>query len=111
MRKKAPRACGSSRPHVTNPRVFDAAAGPSPLRDATHRAAGVARQLRRPLGATRNPHARGTRGKDDMQRPVRIAAAMVGTVVMLAALSGVTRADTKSTVEEIRKELMQLPYY
>jgi len=46
-----------------------------------------------------------------MQRPVRIAAAMVGMVVMLAAASGVARADTKSTVEEIRKELMQLPYY
>jgi hyperosmotically inducible protein len=46
-----------------------------------------------------------------MQRLMRSTAAMLGTIVMLVAASGVARADAKSTVEEIRKELMQLPYY
>src|SRR5258706_4423502 len=46
-----------------------------------------------------------------MQRSVRIAAAMLGTIVMLAASGSPARADAKSTVEEIRKELIQLPYY
>jgi len=79
--------------------------------DAAHTGDGVARQLpgwsyRRDIRT-----ARGARGKDDMYKPVRIAVGVVGTVVMLVALSGVARADEKSTVEEIRKELMQLPYY
>jgi hyperosmotically inducible protein len=46
-----------------------------------------------------------------MQRPVRIAAAVLGTIVMLGAARNVAYEDAQSTVEEIRKELMQLPYY
>jgi hyperosmotically inducible protein len=46
-----------------------------------------------------------------MQRPVRIAAVVLGTIVMLAAALNVAYGDAQSTVEEIRKELMQLPYY
>lgn len=46
-----------------------------------------------------------------MQKSIRLVAAVVGTIAILAAGAGVARADAKSTVEEIRKELMQLPYY
>jgi hyperosmotically inducible periplasmic protein len=44
-----------------------------------------------------------------MQRHVRVAAALVGLVFVLAGAP--LRADEKSSVEEIRKELLQLPYY
>jgi len=46
-----------------------------------------------------------------MPRHIRWAATMVGLVFMLAGAQSALRADTKSSVEEIRKELMQLPYY
>jgi hypothetical protein len=45
-----------------------------------------------------------------MHRHIRLAAALMGLILAL----GIARpcaADAKSTVEEIRKELMQLPYY
>ena len=45
-----------------------------------------------------------------MHRHIRLAVALVGLILAL----GIARpyaADAKSTVEEIRKELMQLPYY
>ena len=45
-----------------------------------------------------------------MQRHVRIAAAVVGVALVLAGGQPL-RADAKSSVEAIRKELMQLPYY
>ena len=51
------------------------------------------------------------RGKGrDMHRHIRLAAALVGLILAL----GIARpyaADAKSSVEEIRKELLQLPYY
>jgi hyperosmotically inducible protein len=46
-----------------------------------------------------------------MQRHIGAAAAMVGLALVLAGAQPALRADTKSTVDEIRKELMQLPYY
>jgi hypothetical protein len=46
-----------------------------------------------------------------MPRHIRWAATMVGLALMLAGAQPALRADTKSSVEEIRKELMQLPYY
>jgi hyperosmotically inducible protein len=47
-----------------------------------------------------------------MQRQIRVAAATVGLAFFLAAgAPPAPRADAKSSVEEIRKELMQLPYY
>jgi hyperosmotically inducible protein len=47
-----------------------------------------------------------------MQRHIRVAAATVGFALLLAAgARPALRADAKSSVEEIRKELMQLPYY
>jgi hypothetical protein len=45
-----------------------------------------------------------------MQRHIRIAA-LLGLAFVLAAARPALYADTKSPVEEIRKELMQLPYY
>jgi len=45
-----------------------------------------------------------------MHRHIRLAATLVGLILAL----GIARpyaADAKSTVEDIRKELMQLPYY
>src|SRR5258707_4597744 len=46
-----------------------------------------------------------------MQRHIRVAAAMMGLAFVLAGAQPALRADAKSTVDEIRKELMQLPYY
>jgi hyperosmotically inducible protein len=47
----------------------------------------------------------------DMRRNNRVFAAVLGALLVLAALGSTPRAETKSTVEQIRKELMQLPYY
>ena len=46
-----------------------------------------------------------------MHRHIRVAAATVGLAFLLAGVPPVLHADAKSSVEEIRKELMQLPYY
>jgi hyperosmotically inducible protein len=46
-----------------------------------------------------------------MQRHVRVAAALVGLTCVLAGAQPLFGADEKSSVEEIRKELLQLPYY
>ena len=46
-----------------------------------------------------------------MKRHIRVTAALVGLAFVLAGAHPSLRADAKSTVEEIRKELMQLPYY
>lgn len=46
-----------------------------------------------------------------MQRHIRVAAALIGVAFVLTTARPVLYADAKSSVEEIRKELMQLPYY
>ena len=46
-----------------------------------------------------------------MNRQTRVAAAVVGLVLGLAGARPAVSAEPKSTVEQIRKELMQLPYY
>ena len=46
-----------------------------------------------------------------MQRHVRVAAAVVGLALVLAGAQPLLDADEKSSVEQIRKELLQLPYY
>ena len=48
-----------------------------------------------------------------MKRHIRVVAslALVGLAFVLAGAQPSLSADAKSTVEEIRKELMQLPYY
>src|SRR4051812_22516096 len=46
-----------------------------------------------------------------MQKRIRITVAMVGVVFVLAGGQLPLRADTKSSVEEIRKELLQLPFF
>src|SRR4051794_41900880 len=46
-----------------------------------------------------------------MQRHVRVATAVAGVALMLAGAQPYLGADAKSSVEEIRKELLQLPYY
>jgi hyperosmotically inducible protein len=46
-----------------------------------------------------------------LRKYVRIPAALVGVAVVLAGAQPGLRADAKSSVEEIRKELLQLPYY
>jgi hyperosmotically inducible protein len=46
-----------------------------------------------------------------MFRHTRIAAALTGLTLMLAGVSISALAEPASTVESIRKELMQLPYY
>jgi hypothetical protein len=47
-----------------------------------------------------------------MQRQFRVAAALVGLAfVLTGAQPSLLLADAKSSVEEIRKELLQLPYY
>jgi hyperosmotically inducible protein len=46
-----------------------------------------------------------------MQRHVRVAAALVGLAFVLAGAPPPLGADEKSSVEEIRRELLQLPYY
>jgi hyperosmotically inducible protein len=45
-----------------------------------------------------------------MQRHIRVAA-LLGLAFVLAGARPALHADTKSPAEEIRKELMQLPYY
>jgi len=46
-----------------------------------------------------------------MKRHVHVAAALAGLAFVLAAAQPLVGADEKSSVEEIRKELLQLPYY
>jgi hyperosmotically inducible protein len=46
-----------------------------------------------------------------MRRHVRVAAALVALVFVLTGARPLLLADEKSSVEEIRKELLQLPYY
>jgi hyperosmotically inducible protein len=46
-----------------------------------------------------------------MHRHIRVAAAVAGFALVLSGVPQALGADSKSTVEEIRKELMQLPYY
>ena len=46
-----------------------------------------------------------------MQTSVRSAAVVVGIVFALSGAQTPLRGDEKSSVEEIRKELLQLPYY
>jgi hyperosmotically inducible protein len=46
-----------------------------------------------------------------MFRHLRTAAAFVGLSLMLAGTSAFALAEPASTIESIRKELMQLPYY
>src|SRR3979411_1110641 len=46
-----------------------------------------------------------------MFRHTRIAAALTGLTFMLAGVSISALAEPASTVENIRKELLQLPYY
>src|SRR5437879_905219 len=46
-----------------------------------------------------------------LRKYVRIPAALVGVAVVLAGAQPGLRADAKSSVEEIRHELLQLPYY
>jgi hyperosmotically inducible protein len=46
-----------------------------------------------------------------MQRYLRVAAAVVGMAFVLTGAQPLLRADAKSSVEQIRKELLQLPYY
>ena len=52
----------------------------------------------------------GSKGQN-MQRNLRFAALVVGIVFALSAAQTALRGDEKSSVEEIRKELLQLPYY
>jgi len=46
-----------------------------------------------------------------MQRKIGFTAAFVGLAFMLGGAQRTLRADTKSSVVEIREELLQLPYY
>lgn len=46
-----------------------------------------------------------------MQKHIRVAAALMGLTLVLAGAQPLLGADEKSSVEEIRKELLQLPYY
>ena len=46
-----------------------------------------------------------------MRRHIQVAAALAWFVFVLAGAQPALRADEKSSVEDIRKELMQLPYY
>jgi hypothetical protein len=46
-----------------------------------------------------------------MERHVRVAEAVVGVALVLTGVQLPLRADARSSVEEIRKELLQLPYY
>jgi hypothetical protein len=46
-----------------------------------------------------------------MQKHIRLAAALMGLAFVLTTARPVLHADAKSSIEEIRKELMQLPYY
>jgi hypothetical protein len=46
-----------------------------------------------------------------MQRHNRLALTVFGLILVLAGAGTAAPAQAKSTIEEIRKELMQLPYY
>jgi hyperosmotically inducible protein len=46
-----------------------------------------------------------------MQRKIGLTAALVGLAFVLGGTQRTLRADSKSSVVEIRKELLQLPYY
>lgn len=46
-----------------------------------------------------------------MQRHSRIAVALAGLTLLLACAPAAAQTSAKSTIEGIRKELMQLPYY
>ena len=46
-----------------------------------------------------------------MQRHLRVAAALAGLAFVVAGAQPLLRADEKSSIEEIRKELLQLPNY
>jgi hyperosmotically inducible periplasmic protein len=46
-----------------------------------------------------------------MQRHVRVVAAVVGLALLGIGVQPPVHADERSSVEEIRKELLQLPYY
>ena len=46
-----------------------------------------------------------------MRRQIGVAAALAGFAFVLAGARPALRADVQSSVEDIRKELMQLPYY
>src|SRR5258706_6651367 len=73
----------------------------------------VARGLRSETGiCVSPPRLRGAeRGKGrHMRRPIRVVAVVALAFVLAGAQRGL-RADAKSSVEEIRKELLQLPYY
>jgi hyperosmotically inducible protein len=45
-----------------------------------------------------------------MRRHIHVGAALFGLAFVLTGVEPALRADAKSSVEEIRKELMQLPY-
>src|ERR1700731_3118025 len=46
-----------------------------------------------------------------MHKHIRLALTAVGLIVLLVAASPAAQSQAKSTTEEIRKELLQLPYY
>src|ERR1700736_2465099 len=46
-----------------------------------------------------------------MPKHIRLALTAVGLIVLLVAASPAAQSQAKSTTEEIRKELLQLPYY
>src|ERR1700737_2085991 len=46
-----------------------------------------------------------------MHKHIRLALTAVGLMAMLAGASSAAQSQAKSTTEEIRKELLQLPYY
>jgi BON domain-containing protein len=50
------------------------------------------------------------KGARRMRRHIRVGAALLGLAFVLTGEEPGLRADAKSSVEEIRKELMQLPY-
>ena len=46
-----------------------------------------------------------------MHKHIRLALTAVGLIVLLVAASPAAQSQAKSTTDEIRKELLQLPYY
>ena len=46
-----------------------------------------------------------------MHRHSRVAIAVLGMTLLVSAAQAAAQTQAKSTIEEIRKELMQLPYY
>jgi BON domain-containing protein len=46
-----------------------------------------------------------------MPKYIRLALMVLGLIAVLAGASPAAQSQAKSTIEEIRKELMQLPYY